>query len=115
MRSAVLLLHGTGASAHSWRTLAPLLAARHDVIAPDLPGHGFTRAEGRRPLTLPAMAQALAALLRVLGVRPRWIIGHSAGAAIAAQMCLQGDAAHGSPGTRAAATPGATTPEPAAP
>lgn len=38
----VLLLHGTGASTHSWRDLAPLLARRLRVLALDLPGHAFT-------------------------------------------------------------------------
>ncbi len=88
-RPVVLLLHGTGASSHSWRHLAPLLARKHEVIAPDLPGHAFTRAEGRRELTLPAMAAGVAALLQALQRRPRWVIGHSAGAAVAVQMVLQ--------------------------
>jgi len=88
---AVLLLHGTGASAHSWRTFAPLLAgAGHRVLVPDLPGHGFTRAEGRMPLTLPAMGAAVAALLQALRAEVRWVIGHSAGAAVAAQLALEG-------------------------
>ncbi len=43
----LMLLHGTGASTHSWRDLLPKLARHHDVIAPDLPGHGFTRAASR--------------------------------------------------------------------
>ena len=38
----LLLLHGTGASTHSWRDLAPLLAQHAGVIAVDLPGHGFS-------------------------------------------------------------------------
>ena len=33
--SPLLLLHGTGASVHSWRGLMPLLAQTHTVIAPD--------------------------------------------------------------------------------
>jgi magnesium chelatase accessory protein len=37
-----LLLHGTGASTHSFRDLAPALAPDFSVIAVDLPGHGFT-------------------------------------------------------------------------
>ncbi len=87
----MLLLHGTGASAHSWRTFAPLLAAAgHTVLVPDLPGHGFTRAEGRELLTLPAMAQALTALLAALGGEVRWVVGHSAGAAVAAHLALEG-------------------------
>jgi magnesium chelatase accessory protein len=82
-----LLLHGTGAATHSWRTVAPLLAARgFDVIAPDLPGHGFTRTPPAQALSLPAVAQAVAALLGTLQVQPALVIGHSAGAAIAMQM-----------------------------
>ena len=37
-----LLVHGMGASSHSWRDVAPLLASRFTVIIPDLPGHAFT-------------------------------------------------------------------------
>ena len=50
---AVVLAHGTGSSTHSWRTLAPLLARRFTVIAPDLPGHGFTEMPETRRLSLP--------------------------------------------------------------
>ena len=38
----MLLIHGTAAATHSWGGLLPLLAARYTVVAPDLPGHGFT-------------------------------------------------------------------------
>lgn len=90
---ALLLLHGTGASTHSWRDFAPALAAHFDVIAPDLPGHAFTEALPGRRQSLPGMALALAALLRELDARPAIIVGHSAGAAIGAQLCLAGLAA----------------------
>lgn len=86
----LLLLHGTGAATHSWRGLFPLLAARHRVIAPDLPGHGFTSAPRAEGYGLPAMAAGVAALLAALGARPERIVGHSAGAAIAARMQLDG-------------------------
>jgi magnesium chelatase accessory protein len=89
----LLLIHGTGASTHSWRDLAPLLARRFDVIAPDLPGHGFTGSPGAEHLSLPGMAAAVAALLAAIEVRPRWVVGHSAGAAILARMCLDGSIA----------------------
>lgn len=85
-----LLLHGTGAATHSWRHLAPLLAPSFDVIAPDLPGHGFTRTPARQALSLPAVAQAVAALVGVLELRPALVVGHSAGAAIAMRMALDG-------------------------
>lgn len=84
----LLLLHGTGASTHSWRDLMPLLAHDFHVVAPDLPGHGFTEAPERDRLSLPAMARGLTALLGKLGVEPEGIVGHSAGAAIAMQMVL---------------------------
>jgi magnesium chelatase accessory protein len=85
---AVLLLHGTGASSHSWRHLVPLLAARHEVIAPDLPGHAFTRGHGA--VTLPAVAAAVARLVETLDRPVRCIVGHSAGAAVGAQLVLGG-------------------------
>jgi magnesium chelatase accessory protein len=88
-----LLLHGTGAATHTWRHVAPLLAARFHVIAPDLPGHGFTSTPPQQPLTLPGVAQAVSELLGVMKLRPTLVVGHSAGAAIAMRMVLDGLAA----------------------
>jgi len=89
----IVLVHGTGAATHSWRDLAPLLAQRFTVVAPDLPGHGFTEQPPSHRLSLPGMATALTALLRELEVRPEIAVGHSAGAAILARMALDGDIA----------------------
>jgi len=86
----LLLLHGTGASTHSWRDLAPRLAARFTVVAPDLPGHGFTAPAPPGQATLPGMARALAALLQALDLAPQCAVGHSAGAAILARAALDG-------------------------
>ncbi len=82
----ILLLHGTGAATHSWRDILPALADRFTVVAPDLPGHGFSSA--LTSPTLPAMAAAVAALTAELGLRPALIVGHSAGAAIALRLSL---------------------------
>ncbi len=84
----LLLLHGTGASVHSWRGLMPLLAESHDVIAMDLPRHAFTTGHDAYAMSLPAMAREVTGLLATLGVQPAAIIGHSAGAAIAMQLAL---------------------------
>jgi len=86
----VLLVHGTGASTHSWRGLLPLLAAGHRVLAMDLPGHGFTGALPREATTLPGVANAAHALLDRLKFAPDLVIGHSAGAAILARMAIDG-------------------------
>jgi magnesium chelatase accessory protein len=93
-RPAILLLHGTGAANHTWRTLAPLLAADFTVIAPDLPGHGFTGTPADADLSLPGIATSMSGLLQVLrgslGIVPSYAVGHSAGAAVLARMCLDG-------------------------
>jgi magnesium chelatase accessory protein len=83
----VLLLHGAGASTHSWRGLIPLLAQRFEVLAPDLPGQGFSSGAAAR-FTLPAMAQDLAALLEAEDFAPDLVVGHSAGGAIALRLAL---------------------------
>ncbi|MGA9601417.1 MAG: alpha/beta fold hydrolase BchO [Methylocystis sp.] len=84
----LLLLHGTGASTHSWRGLAPLLGRRFRVVAPDLPGHGFTSARGAVTQSPPGMARAVTALLAKIGFAPQVVVGHSAGAAVLARLCL---------------------------
>ena len=85
---ALLLVHGTGAATHSWRALAPLLAQGFRVVAPDLPGHGFTDPLPPGRLSLPGMAGSLADLLGVLGLAPAVACGHSAGAALLVRLCL---------------------------
>jgi magnesium chelatase accessory protein len=87
---SLLLVHGTGAATHSWRDLAPLLARDFHVVAPDLPGHGFTASPPARRMALSAMARDLGALLHALDVRPEVVVGHSAGAAILIRMALDG-------------------------
>lgn len=86
----VLLVHGTGASTHTWRDVLPLLAADYDVLAVDLPGHGYSARLPDGAMTLPAIAGSLAALLQAEAFRPDYVIGHSAGAAILLAMTLDG-------------------------
>lgn len=84
----LLLLHGTAASTHSFRDLAAELSKDFTVIMPDLPGHGFTGALDAP--TLPRVAEGVGAVLSKLGVRPDLAAGHSAGAAIALRMTIDG-------------------------
>ena len=84
----LLLIHGTGATTHSFAGLAPLLAPHFRLVIPDLPGHGFSQ-----KLYSPDpdnVAKALAALLAELGVQPALILGHSVGAAIAFMLAAAG-------------------------
>jgi magnesium chelatase accessory protein len=86
----ILMLHGTGASTHSWRDVAPALSESlgQGVVCIDLPGHGFTSDQVSRSFSLPDVAQAVINLLELQQWQAPWVIGHSAGAAIAAQMNL---------------------------
>jgi magnesium chelatase accessory protein len=86
----LLLLHGTAAATHSWRDLAPVLAPHFTLIAPDLPGHGFTSGLPQTRVSLAGFSEALQALLKKLQVSPDVVLGHSAGAAIALRMALDG-------------------------
>lgn len=89
---SALLIHGTGASTHSWRGLAPLLAEHFNVLSVDLPGHAFTDMPaggvGSAQLSLGGMSSGLGELLTSLSYLPDLVVGHSAGAAIALRMCL---------------------------
>lgn len=85
----ILLLHGTGSSAHTWGDLFTDLAKTYTVIAPDLPGHGFTKNHGIKNLNLDALAIKLAELREALNIEYfDHIIGHSAGATLALSYTL---------------------------
>jgi magnesium chelatase accessory protein len=85
----LILVHGTGASTHSWRDVMPLLARYYSVIAIDLPGHAFTDSLSPARTSIEGMSEALAALLHTLQVSPVYCVGHSAGAVILCKMALE--------------------------
>lgn len=82
----LLLIHGAGGSAHSWRDILPRLAQSFHVVALDLPGQGFTRPGSKGRYSLPLMSQDILSLCAAEKWRPRAIIGHSAGAALALSL-----------------------------
>lgn len=85
---SLLLVHGTGASAHSWRDILPILAQQYTVLAIDLPGHGFSSSVGGGAGSIEGMSESLAGLLEVLRFNPVYCVGHSAGAVILCRMAL---------------------------
>jgi pimeloyl-ACP methyl ester carboxylesterase len=85
---AVVLVHGIAGRGSGWDPVAALLGADHDVIAPDLPGHG----ESDPPVgdySTGAYACALRDLLEVLGIEAATVVGHSLGGGIAMQFAYQ--------------------------
>lgn len=68
---ALLLLHGFPTSSHQFRDLIPLLADKFHIIAPDLPGFGFTEvpAERNYPYTFDAFGQTLTTFVDALELK----------------------------------------------
>jgi pimeloyl-ACP methyl ester carboxylesterase len=84
----LLLLHGGLGSIDMFRPLLPALAAKRQVIAVDLQGHGRTPL-GDRPIDLVAMGADMAAVLQQLGVQKADVLGYSLGGGVAFQLAAQ--------------------------
>jgi len=82
----LLLIHGTGASSHSWYPLIENLNLEFEILCLDLPGHGFTRALAGQKKQLMIIVDQISLLLRNIDFYPNIIMGHSAGAAIAYEL-----------------------------
>lgn len=85
---AIVLIHGLAGSSATWAPVQPRLARTHDVIAPDLMGHG----ESAKPMgdySLGAFASGLRDLLAALDVPSATIVGHSFGGGVAMQLAYQ--------------------------
>jgi len=67
----LLLLHGFPSSSHQFRDLIPLLADKYRIIAPDLPGFGFTDvpAERNYVYTFDAIGKTIGDFVDVLGLK----------------------------------------------
>ena len=69
--STVLLLHGYPSSSFQYRNLIPALAHKYHVVAPDLPGYGFTVVPDERKYeyTFASLAITLGAFVDALGIK----------------------------------------------
>jgi pimeloyl-ACP methyl ester carboxylesterase len=86
-QTPIVLLHGVGRSLEDWQPqFLPFRQAGYRVIAPDLPGSGFS---DRLPVptTLPGLAQGVLETLDVIGeTRRLHVMGNSMGGAVALQL-----------------------------
>jgi len=86
----VVLLHGGPGSWPHWlRNIAPLVAAGHQVLAPDLPGFGDSDPppEGHDADAMPPLIEA--GLSALLGARPVDLVGFSFGGMVAGLLAAQ--------------------------
>jgi pimeloyl-ACP methyl ester carboxylesterase len=66
---AILLLHGFPTSSHMFRNLIPLLAGEYRVVAPDLPGFGFSEiADAGYRYTFENLAKTIGRFTEVIGL-----------------------------------------------
>jgi pimeloyl-ACP methyl ester carboxylesterase len=84
----VLLVHGITSSSRTWRAVMPHLWDDHELLAPDLLGHG-TSAKPRGDYSLGAYASGLRDLLLALDLPRATVVGHSLGGGVAMQFAYQ--------------------------
>src|SRR5690348_17642369 len=84
----LILLHGGLMSNETFGPVLPMLAERHQVIAPDLQGHGRT-ADIDRPIDVRLMADDIAALIEHLGLDEPDVVGYSLGGGVALQTAMK--------------------------
>jgi pimeloyl-ACP methyl ester carboxylesterase len=83
----VLLVHGNGDEADTWRYVIPALEGTYRVLAPDLPGFG--RSDPARDGSVDALAAFLEDFLELLRLDvPVHLVGSSLGAVVAAQFAV---------------------------
>lgn len=80
---AVILLHGFGASLHTWEPWAEALAATNRVIRYDLPGFGLSPPDPNGDYSLARDVALLGALMDRLGLAEAALVGHSMGGKVA--------------------------------
>jgi pimeloyl-ACP methyl ester carboxylesterase len=87
----VLLLHGFPTSSHMFRGLIPVLADSYRVIAPDLPGFGFTDAPDRARVayTFEHLAEVVDRLTEMLGLARFAIFVFDYGAPVGFRLALK--------------------------
>ena len=84
----ILLVHGLGDEADSWRHLIEPLSAYGQVVAPDLPGFGRSD-KPRRSYTIHFLCDAIKELLEQLEASSVLIVGNSLGGTIAQTLSLE--------------------------
>jgi len=89
--SIVLLLHDFPTSSHMFRELIPALADRYHVVAPDLPGFGFTEAPDQATFkySFDHLAEIIDRLTDVLGLSRYAIYVFDYGAPIGFRLAIR--------------------------
>lgn len=86
----ILLLHGFPTSSHMFRKLIPALSDRYHVVAPDLPGFGFSDAPDRKGFryTFEHLAQIIDRFTQAIGLDHYAIYVFDYGAPVGLRLAL---------------------------
>ena len=86
----ILLLHGFPTSSHMFRNLIPGLADRYHVVAPDLPGFGFSDAPDGKQFgyTFDHLAKVIASFTETIGLKTFAIYVFDYGAPVGFRLAL---------------------------
>lgn len=85
----ILLLHGFPSSSHQYRNLIPILATKYRVVAPDLPGFGFTKVPDDFKYTFANFATAIGDFIDVLSITKFSVYVFDYGAPTGLRLALQ--------------------------
>jgi pimeloyl-ACP methyl ester carboxylesterase len=83
----LIMVHGLGGSSNVFQPQLQVLASRFRVIRPDLPGSGRSAANGHA--SIPAYAEALVRMARVLGAEKAHWVGHSMGTIVCQHVAAE--------------------------
>jgi pimeloyl-ACP methyl ester carboxylesterase len=82
---ALVLIHGSNASLHTWEPWVALLGAKYRIVTMDMPGHGLTGAVPGDDYSRAGMVAFTHQVLQKLGLAHYAIGGNSMGGGVAAQ------------------------------
>jgi pimeloyl-ACP methyl ester carboxylesterase len=86
----ILLLHGYPTSSHMFRNLIPILSTKYHVIAPDLPGFGYSDAPKRSEYsyTFDHLAQTMQSFIEALALKRFAVYVFDYGAPVGFRLAL---------------------------
>ncbi len=86
---ALVLLHGSNASLHTWEPWAKILGDEFRVVSVDLPGHGLTIARADDDYTASSMAAFVDEFTTKIGVERFAVAGNSMGGGVAGHVAME--------------------------
>ena len=84
----LVLIHGTGASLHTWEKWTQLLEKDFKVISLDMPAFGLTGAHPERDYSIPAYVEFLNNFVAAIGIDSFYLAGNSLGGFISWEFAL---------------------------